>query len=413
MPLMGESSLVPCPRGKLPVLLSVVLFAIILVAVVVFHDRSSSSIPFWDLAVLGIFSLTLGPTVYGLCLFIEEWLFHSHQRYGGNLSRMLAACFGGRAQLAVCMAVLMLLVREGSLSSEQWNLVALCSALYLLFKSLGVLNLSPVEISEICESRKMNVAHGLAWSFYLGYLKLVLPELEGLVKQYYNLTGEVLRSPRLYILLPLNAAVSAKLEEEDNLVSFHKNLPQLERDRAGVRSRVYKHSVYKVIDNNKEPHLCVVEYATPLLTLYQMSQDNSAGFSEKERRQQVLLFYRTLRDILESSLECRNSYRLILLDDDHSEDPHFLSKEILKHLQQEEREFCLDPPLRAPIIQQNGARPIPEKGGYTYDDGNMTNSMSEEFSSPPTLMISRPLPLRAEPVENTDYHNHSPQNYRR
>lgn len=34
---------------------------------------------------------------------------------------------------------------------------------------------SEVEVSDICERRKMNVAHGLAWSFYVGYLQLVLP----------------------------------------------------------------------------------------------------------------------------------------------------------------------------------------------------------------------------------------------
>ena len=57
-----------------------------------------------------------------------------------------------------------------------------------------------------------------------------------------------------------------------------------------------------------------MEYATPLLTLHSMSKESSAGFGEPERRQQVLLFYRTLRDILEDSLECRNHYRLILLN---------------------------------------------------------------------------------------------------
>lgn len=61
-------------------------------------------------------------------------------------------------------------------------------------------------------------------------------------------------------------------------------------------------------------YYCVVEYATPLLTLYQMSQDGSAGFSAWDRRQQVLLFYTSLSHILENSLECRNRYRLILLD---------------------------------------------------------------------------------------------------
>ena len=58
----------------------------------------------------------------------------------------------------------------------------------------------------------------------------------------------------------------------------------------------------------------MVEYATPLLTLYSMSQESSAGFGEPERRQQVLLFFRTLQDILEHSLECRNRYTLILLN---------------------------------------------------------------------------------------------------
>lgn len=63
-----------------------------------------------------------------------------------------------------------------------------------------------------------------------------------------------------------------------------------------------------------QAHQCVVEYATPLLTLYKMSQESSAGFGEAERRQQVLLFFRTLQDILEQSLECRNRYTLILLN---------------------------------------------------------------------------------------------------
>lgn len=64
----------------------------------------------------------------------------------------------------------------------------------------------------------------------------------------------------------------------------------------------------------EQGHECVVEYATPLLTLYRMSQESSAGFGETERKEQVLLFYRTLKDILEHSLECRNRYTLILLN---------------------------------------------------------------------------------------------------
>lgn len=49
------------------------------------------------------------------------------------------------------------------------------SDILLTVSVVGVQGPSEVEVSDICEGRKMNVAHGLAWSFYLGYLRLVLP----------------------------------------------------------------------------------------------------------------------------------------------------------------------------------------------------------------------------------------------
>lgn len=35
--------------------------------------------------------------------------------------------------------------------------------------------LTPAEVSTICEKKNLNVAHGLAWSYYIGYLRLILP----------------------------------------------------------------------------------------------------------------------------------------------------------------------------------------------------------------------------------------------
>uniref|UniRef100_A0A8D0AVV7 Stimulator of interferon genes protein n=1 Tax=Sander lucioperca TaxID=283035 RepID=A0A8D0AVV7_SANLU len=247
----------------------------------------------------------------------------------------------------------------------------------------------------------MNVAHGLAWSFYLGYLRLVLPRLEGSIAAFRathqdNSSSWGRGSRKLLILVPLNANISHKLEEEDDNICFCDNLPNSEIDRAGVRGRVYKHSVYSVLDEHGKAHECVVEYATPLLTLYSMSQESSAGFGEPERRQQVLLFYRTLQDILEHSLECRNRYKLILLNDEHEDDPHFLSKAILRHLQQQEKEeFCLTPPPHQEMVH-----PLASASGAPAVNGDWHHP--EQMSREPTLMFSleKPQPLR-EPVENT------------
>ncbi|XP_066525354.1 stimulator of interferon genes protein [Hoplias malabaricus] len=383
---MADKRMVPRPRGWTPAVCMGMLglWSLLLVSLLdSSHIRES--------CFLAAFSLIIGTTVHCLCLLTEEWLFHSHQRYGGNAWQMLQACFSRATVVGVCVVCGVQLLAGGSHTPEQWAMVVIHSAVHLLLKILGVLGPAPVEISEVCENRKMNVAHGLAWSFYIGYLKLVLPELEEQVKKHYSKTEDVLNSLRLHILLPLSAAATSRLEEVDRNITFHENLPELQMDRAGVRRRVYKHSIYKITDSNKEVYYCVAEYATPLLTLYGMSQDNCAGFSTRERRQQVLLFYSTLRDILENSLECRNRYSLVLLDDEQEAESHYLSQELIKTLQQQKDEIPMD------LIQEELNHPVEEE---------RLHHQEEPFSSLPSLMISEPRTLRSEPVENTDFTHH-------
>ncbi|KAK9517714.1 hypothetical protein VZT92_023060 [Zoarces viviparus] len=403
--LQDQDALIPRPRGTLPKVCAVALAAMTMGGVVLLSPER-----LFGWVAMAILILTLGPLLHGLCLLAEEMLHHSNTRYRGRrlLSHLLPACgFGGKTLLAAGLAGLLLYLAGHPLphKGQCWKLLILTSVLYTLFKSLGVLGPSEVEVSDICEVRKMNVAHGLAWSFYLGYLRLVLPRLEDSIKAFCE-TRKALcgrGSRKLLILVPLNANISHKLEEEDNNIRFYGNLPNNEIDRAGVQGRVYKHSVYSVLDEHGEAHQCVVEYATPLLTLHSMSQESSAGFGEPERRQQVLLFYRTLQEILEHSLECRNRYKLILLNDEDEDDPRFLSKAILRHLQQQEREeFCLTPPPQQemvhPLARTSGAMPTaPPIGG----NGRYPEPMSRE----PTLMFSldKPQPLK-EPVENTDHY---------
>lgn len=83
----------------------------------------------------------------------------------------------------------------------------------------------------------------------------VLPDLEDSIASFrathqasYPFWGR--GSRKLLILIPLNANISHKLEDEDSNIHFYDNLPNKEIDRAGVRRRVYKHSVYRVLDEN-------------------------------------------------------------------------------------------------------------------------------------------------------------------
>uniref|UniRef100_A0A4W5M1E0 Uncharacterized protein n=1 Tax=Hucho hucho TaxID=62062 RepID=A0A4W5M1E0_9TELE len=353
--LGGEESLVPQPRGSLPKACAIGLATVVTTAVLVLEPES-----FFRHVAAAILILTVGPSLHGVFLLSEECLHHATTRYRGvRLGQMVTACVGVYTLLGVGLAVLLFVILF----------------IFLLLFLSHIQGPSEVEVSEICEERKMNVAHGLAWSFHLGYLNLAVLIFTG--------TRE---SRKLLILLPLNANIAHKLEDKDTNIHFYDNLPNTEIDRAGVRGRV----------STSTAHHCVVEYATPLLTLYKMSQESSAGFGEGDRREQVLVFYKTLQDILDRSLECRNRYRLILLNDEHEDDPHFLSKAILRNLdQQEKEEFYVLPVNPQPEVH----RPLIPPATIRIDDRHQI----EPMSSVPSLMISHDMPrtLR-EPVENSD-----------
>ncbi|KAK1903901.1 Stimulator of interferon protein [Dissostichus eleginoides] len=403
--LQDQDDLIPRPRGSLPKMCAAVLSAMTIGG---FLFLSPERLFAW--VVMVILILTLGPLLHGLCMLAEEILYHSNTRHRGRgWSHVLPACgLWGKTLLAAGLAGLLLHLVRDSLphQGQSWKLVILASSLYPLLKSLGVLGPSEVEVSALCEGRKMNVAHGLAWSFYIGYLRLVLPRLDDSITAFCatHQTSLGRGSRKLIILIPLNANISHKLNEEDDRILFCDNLPNNEIDRAGVRGRVYKHSVYRVFDEHKKhnAHECVLEYATPLLTLHSMSQESSAGFGEPERRQQVLLFFRTLQDILENSLECRNHYKLILLNDEHEEDPHFLSKAILRNLQQQEKEeYCL-----TPSPQQEMVNPFPSQSSSRASAPPIEGDWHhpDPISREPTLMFSLDPPHTLKHPEENSHH---------
>ncbi|NWR67647.1 STING protein, partial [Bucorvus abyssinicus] len=209
------------------------------------------------------------------------------------------------------------------------------------------------EVSEMSESSKQNVAHGLAWSYYIGYLKIVLPRVKKSMEEFSRANPNMLvcrETWKLHILVPLSCDIYDDLEKADSNIQYLTDLAETTLSRAGTKKRVYKHSLYTIRDEDKLWH-CAVEFATPLQTLYAMSQDEAAAFSREDRLEQAKLFYRTLEEILKGSKECAGTYRLIVYEGSGETQTHFLSREILGHLWQqchEEYAVCVGKHLPAP-----------------------------------------------------------------
>ncbi|XP_016059234.1 PREDICTED: stimulator of interferon genes protein [Miniopterus natalensis] len=328
--------------------------------------------------VLHLASLQLGLLIKGICSLAEE-LNHIHSRYQGSHWRAVRACLGCPVR---CGTLLLLSFYFYTPNKNDlpfpWMLsfLGLSEALSILLDLKG---LAPAEVSTVCEQRNFNVAHGLAWSYYIGYLRLILPGLPARIRSYNQLHNNMLRgagSHRLYILFPLDCGVPDNLNTVDPNIRFLHELPQQSIDRAGIKGRVYTNSVYELLENGRPAGTCVLEYATPLQTLFAMSQDSRAAFSREDRLEQAKLFCRTLEDILADAPECQNNCRIIAYEEPTEGRSFSLSQEILRHLQQEEREEV--------TVGSVGTSVAPDS--------------STEFQEPELLIseMDQPLPLRTD-----------------
>lgn len=308
------------------------------------------------LAALHVLITGLNALVKGLCDFLEE-IHHLKTRYYGKWTEAAKACFNFKGLVVSFLfplcGLLFLAINDESFQTSLIRDILLASICNLLYIATGFQTPTQVDVSEICEKNKLNVAHGLAWSYYIGYLKIILPEFKESLRLFKKENKE-LRSRnetcKLHILIPVSCEMYDSLANADSNIEFFKSLPPIYKDRAGVKQRVYKNSIYKIFDEEKRPHYCIVEYATPLASLREMSNLSSAAFSSEDRDQQAKLFYRTLENILETCLEPehRNLCRLVVYDDcqvniTEENNSHFLSNVILKHLkQQQDEEYLLD-----------------------------------------------------------------------
>ncbi|XP_036604187.1 stimulator of interferon genes protein isoform X2 [Trichosurus vulpecula] len=295
---------IPKPRGQGARKAACVLLSFCLIILCILGEPAAHTLQ-WLL--FSFTSLQVGLLLKGICCLAEE-LSHIQSRYQGSYWQAIRACTGSplqRGSLLLLSGYFCVTFSSKPNLSLTWTfaLLGLSQALSFI---LGLQSLSPAEISEVCERRHLNVAHGLAWSYYVGYLKLILPELQARIQIYNQFNKDVLRSPegqRLHILIPLDCRVPDNLSQADPNIRFLQELPQHKADRAGVKGRIYTNSIYQIWEDGRQAEVCVLEFATPLQTLFAMSQDARAGFSREDRLEQVKLFCRTLEDILEDAPE--------------------------------------------------------------------------------------------------------------
>ncbi|XP_014479373.1 PREDICTED: stimulator of interferon genes protein isoform X2 [Dinoponera quadriceps] len=144
-------------------------------------------------------------------------------------------------------------------------------------------NESPV--FSLNDLKGLDYGTGMAYSYYYGYLRLVLPSSgttsKGIVEKIENFEDTHNVSfpiHKLFILIPSSGYIPPNLKEmSDQWMESAKELEEERRNRAGNIRRTYHNNVYKIYPGGRksgaDPIYVVAEGASPLLTFYESELD--------------------------------------------------------------------------------------------------------------------------------------------
>lgn len=170
---------------------------------------------------------------------------------------------------------------------------------------------------------------GMAYSYYYGYLRLILPSTgtasKSIVEKIenfedkHNITFPV---HKLFILIPSSGYIPPDLKEaSDQWMESAQELEEERRNRAGIVGRTYRNNAYKIYPGGRKsgvnPVYVVVEGATPLLTFYEVQKHNHAETSiyKQFKHEIIATFYMKLHSALQNELDTKDLCELIYYDD--------------------------------------------------------------------------------------------------
>ncbi|XP_071962983.1 stimulator of interferon genes protein-like [Antedon mediterranea] len=216
-------------------------------------------------------------TKFVLCIFVlvEEYK-HIRSRHNNSILLLFKNCFQvfltkTFVMGSVALIAVVLWMRsdnkdrfDNHWSTNRLNVITPVGVSIITNYMFDFKTLSVVEVSEIHESSNINVTQGLAWSYFTGFLEIILKDLKGTIEKDERWKQE-LENKRLKCvfncIVPLNCKVPSLLGESERHegITFESNLPPVLKDRAGVK-RKYTISVYKIDDGKGRSRFVICEY---------------------------------------------------------------------------------------------------------------------------------------------------------
>lgn len=197
------------------------------------------------------------------------------------------------------------------------------------FCLLRMTNLAKWESSSLTAMKGLDYGTGMAYSFYYGYLRLVLPStgtrdsksINEKIENFEDNHNVTFPVHKLFILIPSSGYIPPDLKEASQWMESASELEEETRNRAGNIGRKYRNNVYKLypggLKAGVKPQYVVAEGASPLLTYHEVLQHNhpESELFKRYKTEIIQIFHEKLKNILQSNPDTRDLCELIYYND--------------------------------------------------------------------------------------------------
>lgn len=237
----------------------------------------------------------------------------------------------------------------GYVCPQKFNVILCVIISYILSKIVHLDEIRHKNTLNINSMQGLDYGSAMAYSYYYGYLRIILPSTgslnKGLVEKLENIEDNhniKISVHKLFILIPSSSYIPPDLKEASyQWMEGAINSEEEERNRAGIKRRTYHNTVYKIYPNgqklNTTPVYIMVEGATPLLTFYEVQKHahNETNVYRKYDKEIILKFYEKLKELISNDTECADLCELIYYNDyDNNGTKVNVAKVILNRLSQ-------------------------------------------------------------------------------
>ncbi|XP_066254060.1 stimulator of interferon genes protein homolog [Euwallacea similis] len=259
---------------------------------------------------------------YLLVMVLHRWILflfeleHSVSRYNGDNWKIFKAAFYFNYKIIVlalfCLVYLIYyLTKYGfpSLNDNCWILVI--PSLFIIHILFDTEECPLSESLAIAKDNGLNYGAGMAYSFFYGYINYMLNEkmgdpnkhLKEMMQDYESKNNIRFEVYKIFLLIPKSLKCFESIQDGSKIMEMRSTLLEKKITVAGVRERVYKHSVYSIHDTSMtyKPIYVCAEYATPIKTFMEVYKHTTAhtDYYHRQKNEILFQFYFTLRRILE------------------------------------------------------------------------------------------------------------------